>query len=304
MSTPTTDNSGAANSQPRASTSVRGVAPAKINLTLAVLARRPDGYHDIESLVLPLSLTDELDFLDEPNGEITIRCPWNDVPTGPDNLIWKAAEQLRPHLAGFAGVRVHLTKRIPLGAGLGGGSSDAAAALIGLNRLWGLGLDKDALIRIAGRIGSDVALFLEDGPAIIRGRGEVVQPVALDWSGWIVLVIPRFGMSTPAVYGACRPGEPPRTAEDVVEACRAGKPLADLLFNMLEQPAMELEPRLASLRKNLVDLGATQVRMSGSGSSMFALYEDEEAARTFARRAGEQLDAEIHVLQSLSSKHL
>ncbi len=304
MSTPTTDNVGAAKSPAGLSGSVRVSAPAKINLTLAVLAKRQDGYHDLESLVLPLSLSDELDLFDDAQGGLALDCNWPDLPTGPENLVWRAVEHLRSHVGGAGGVRIHLTKRIPAGAGLGGGSSDAAATLIGLNRLWALGLDKPELMGVASRIGSDVPLFFEPGAKIIRGRGERVQPVDLDWSGWVVLVIPGFGMSTPAVYEACRPGSPPMDAEAVLQAHRAGRGLGGLLYNMLEEPALSLEPRLVSLRKTCVDLGATHVRMSGSGSSMFALYEDEREARTFARRAGEQLDAEIHVLQSLGNEHL
>lgn len=279
--------------------SIRLRAPAKINLTLAVLGKRPDGYHEIESLVLPTSLHDELEIVEANEPGVNLRCDDPSIPTGRENVIIQAAERLVARCDEHRGASIRLTKRIPVGAGLGGGSSDAAATLIGLNRLWRLGLSTTDLAGIAAEVGSDVPLFLTGGPVVIRGRGEQVRPCALGWLGWIVLIIPPFGLSTAAVYRQWRPGpSPPHSAAEVVESIRSGQPIGGLLYNMLEAPAFAVEPRLANLHARLTALGAPNLRMSGSGSALFALFEKPEPAEKFAGRAACEAEVTVHVMRT------
>ena len=153
-------------------------APAKVNLFLEVLAKRPDGYHEIATLMVAVSLYDTLEFKEDPSGALRLRCDVPELTTGPDNLVLKAAALLRQRTGCARGAEVRLTKRIPMAAGLAGGSSDCAAALDGLNRLWRLGLGRDELARLGGELGSDVPFFFHTPAAWCTGRGEVVTPVA------------------------------------------------------------------------------------------------------------------------------
>jgi 4-diphosphocytidyl-2-C-methyl-D-erythritol kinase len=279
--------------------------PAKINLTLAVLGKRPDGFHDIESLVVPVGLYDDLEVSDSPDGQIHLTCDDPALPTNADNLAYQAAELLASRASARSGVRMRLTKRIPVGAGLGGGSSDAAAALVGLNRLWQLGLNRSALAGVAAELGSDVPLFVADGAVITRGRGERIERVRLDWVGCIVLIVPPFAMSTAEVYQQWQGGSrPPRTALEIIEACRSGQNLDGLLYNMLEEPAFALEPRLAELHAKTARLGAPGVRMTGSGSALFALFDRQDEGTSFAAQVTQQLGVDVHVVSTTECEHL
>jgi 4-diphosphocytidyl-2-C-methyl-D-erythritol kinase len=287
-----------------ASRSVRIAAPAKINLTLAVWGKRPDGLHEIESVVVPVGLYDELVLSEAHGPDIRLLCDDPAVPDGQENLVCQAAARLAERAGDRRGVQIRLTKRIPVGAGLGGGSSDAAATLVGLNRLWQTGLSDSELADIGAGLGSDVPLFVHGGAVIIRGRGERVESIRLGWSGWIVLVVPRFGMSTARVYGDWEPTEPPpRSARDVVEAARAGQDLSELLYNMLEPPAFAVEPRIAALHAKLIELGATRARMSGSGSGLFALFGESSQAEAFAARVARQLETNVYVVRTTECEH-
>ena len=175
---------------------VEVLAPAKLNLFLEVLGRRPDGYHEIESLMVAVSLYDTLTFTDDPSGEISLRCNDPALPVGSDNLVVKAAERLRASADSLRGARIVLDKAIPAQAGLGGGSSDAAATLVALDRLWDLRTPPKTLDDLAGEIGSDVAFFMHAPAAVCRGRGEQVESVPLNDVYHFVLVCPPVGMST------------------------------------------------------------------------------------------------------------
>lgn len=294
-----TDSNGARPTQTEGMAEIELHAPAKINLTLAVLGKRSDGFHDIESIVMPVALYDRLLVRDGPNGGIDLSCSDPSLTEGPDNLVHRAARLLRQRAGQNRGACLELTKRIPVGAGLGGGSSDAAVTLIGLNELWRLGLTRSELAGIAAELGSDVPLFLTAGPSIIRGRGERVEPIRLDWSGRIVLVAPRFGMNTAEVYRRWRPTDRiPRPTDEVVRELQDGRKWDALLFNMLEEPAFSVEPRLAELHAKLAELGAPGARMSGSGSTMFALFDEPDEASACATRVRSDLDVDVHVLQT------
>src|SRR5438105_3037393 len=171
-------------------------APAKVNLYLEVLAKRADGYHEIATLMVAVSLYDTLEFKEETSGEIGFRCDHPDLTTGPDNLVLRAVQLLRQRTGCPRGVHIRLAKRIPLASGLAGGSSDAAATLAGLNRLWRLGLKRGELAQLGAELGSDVAFFFATPAAWCTGRGEQVAPLRLGRPLWLVLVQPPFGLST------------------------------------------------------------------------------------------------------------
>jgi 4-diphosphocytidyl-2-C-methyl-D-erythritol kinase len=195
-----------------------------------------------------------------------------------------------------AAISCRLSKRIPAGGGLGGGSSNAAATLLALNRWWGLNWTQDELAELAAQLGSDVPLFLQRGSAIIGGRGEQVECIRLPWRGWIVLLLPGLSVATAAVYRAWRAGE--RTLRPVVPVGSSNA--VDWMngtFNMLEAPAFEVCPVLAELQSRAADLAGRPVRVSGSGSTMFTAFDQREEALAFAGSAGEKLGIRTEVVQ-------
>lgn len=269
-------------------------AYAKVNLTLEVFGKRVDGYHALRSVVVPVSLSDTLELADAAEGF--------ESDTGyPDDLCLKAARALSARFPGQArGVRISVTKRIPAGGGLGGGSADAAAVLWALNGMWGLDLAPDELARVGADVGSDVpALVLSRacGPVLMEGRGEVVKPLfdgrspdlrALN----LVLVNPGVFSSTPEVYRECSP----RLSDDPSILYNIRKSLADgdlvsvaaSLMNDLEPPAMRLHPEIESAKRELLAAGAAGALMSGSGSTVFGLVPDEAQGRKTAALLGER----------------
>lgn len=275
-------------------------APAKINWTLRVVGRRPDGYHELESLVAPVSLFDELELIDRDDGRVTIACDVPGVPTDERNLVCKAALALR-HAAGISqGVSCRLLKRIPSGAGLGGGSSDAAATLLGLNRMWCLNWPLERLLEVGARVGSDVCLFLPGGPVMMTGRGEHVRPAA-GWSGWVVLLLPGYEVSTPAVYGAFASSGgdgASGSSEPVAQGCDA-REWMNRTFNMLEPPAIRVCPPLGELMARAAELADRTVRMSGSGSTVYTAFDTQPEAETFAMRVSNQLGVRTEVVRPL-----
>lgn len=267
---------------------VEALAPAKINLFLEVLGRRGDGYHDIESLMLAVDLHDTLTFEDDPSGRVTLRCDDPALPTDASNLVVKAAEALKAETGCPQGVRIDLRKEIPAEAGLAGGSSDAAATLAGLDRLWGLETPKDRLAKVAESLGSDVSFFFHAPAAVCRGRGERVTPLELPGPLDFVLARPSVGVSTAEVYRRLRPPDTPRPIGPMLEALTRGDRAAigRELFNRLQPVAESLRPALTPTRDALIGLGPSLdgSLMSGSGSAYFGLARDRDAAEAAARR--------------------
>jgi 4-diphosphocytidyl-2-C-methyl-D-erythritol kinase len=261
---------------------VEVLAPAKLNLFLEVLGKRPDGYHEIESLMVAVDLVDSLTFTDDPSGEISLQCNEPALPKGGDNLVVMAAERLRASAGSLRGARIVLEKAIPAESGLAGGSSDAAATLVALDRLWDLRTPLERLLGLAGEIGSDVAFFIHGPAAVCRGRGERVEPVTLKESYHFVVVRPPVGLSTADVYRRVVPPEEPRPIGPILEALSRGKKaeLGRRLFNRLEPTALALEPELARVRDAMASLGPlfSGSLMSGSGSAFFGLSPDLAAA--------------------------
>jgi 4-diphosphocytidyl-2-C-methyl-D-erythritol kinase len=283
---------------------VEVLAPAKVNLFLEVLARRDDGFHEIETLMVPIRLYDTLRFLNDEAGDLTLRCQWASglgkragpqqftdssvwerLPEGNDNVAMQAVELLRRRARIGAGATLDLTKRIPSAAGLGGGSSDAAAALIAANLVWNLGWPADRLSRLAAEIGSDVPFFLGAGPALCQGRGEKVRPLTGLGSLDLIVACPPEGLSTAQVYGDCQPAENPRDAGRLIEALRSGnrRRLGEEIFNRLEGPAARLSQWIAVLADEFGAVGCIAAQMSGSGSSYFGVCHHAGHARRAAQ---------------------
>jgi 4-diphosphocytidyl-2-C-methyl-D-erythritol kinase len=262
-------------------------APAKVNLFLEIAASRPDGYHELRTLLVAVSLYDTLEFAPASPATFRLSCTDPQLGTGPENLIVRAADLLRQHTGAEGGAEVRLTKRIPLEAGLAGGSTDAAATLLGLNRLWSLGLSLAELTALAAELGSDVAFFLHPPAAWCTGRGEEVTPWPLGARLHVVLVCPPFGLSTAAVYRGVRVPDAPETGEALREAARAGDldQIGRLLHNRLQEPAERLRPELAEYRRRLAELGPAGCLLSGSGSTLFALGRNVADARRIAGAA-------------------
>ena len=260
---------------------VRVRTPAKVNLFLEVLGRRPDGYHEVATLLLAIDLFDELDFRPALTGDLSLTCDVPDLLTGPENLVLKAARRLRERTGYAGGATIRLTKRIPWAAGLGGGSSDAAATLAGLNELWKLGLSPAALARVGTEIGSDVPFFLNGPAAWCTGRGEVVSPVLIGRQIDLVLVKPPEGLSTADVYRRVKVPANPADGSAAREALADGDvdALGRALHNRLQEPAFELCPSVADLHRRVQSVGAAGALLSGSGSCLFALCRSPEEAR-------------------------
>lgn len=262
--------------------------PAKVNLYLRVVARRPDGYHELETVMQSVGLYDQLRL--RPATELRLVGEHPGVPSDESNLAMKAALALRAW-AGVptAGAEIELGKQIPAGAGLGGGSADAAAALAGLSGLWGLRLHRDELHDLAASLGSDVPFFLEGGTAVARGRGERLTPVPSPPPLWLVLVKPPFPVSTPWAYRAWSAGPcEGASLDEFLAALRSGDPaaVAAHLRNDLEPGVTAGHAEIALLRHRLLDLGALGARMTGSGSAVFALTPGEPEAHRIAADLG------------------
>jgi 4-diphosphocytidyl-2-C-methyl-D-erythritol kinase len=269
--------------------------PAKLNLFFEVIAKRIDGYHEIETLMCPITKFDTLRFVNKSTKNIEFQCGKSfgfgnntesgEIPTDNNNLAVRAIELLRKQAGIRAGAELGLIKRIPTAAGLGGGSSDAAAALVAANLGWKLNLPLNELARIAGSLGSDVPFFLVGGPAICRGRGEKIEP--LDAFGILnfVVVRPPKGLATEAVYNVCRPAEKPLSALPLIKALKQGNinEAGRLLFNRLLPAASRLTPWIDRIKREFDRLDCLGHGLSGSGSSYFGLCRHARHARRLAR---------------------
>ncbi len=259
------------------------LAPAKVNLFLELQGKRQDGFHEIETLMCKVGLYDRLCFSLNDTDAIELQvvgAASADIPTDDQNLVVRAAKLLQASGRIVRGTSIRLVKHIPSQAGLGGGSSDAAATLIALRALWDLDVPDEQLHEVASEIGSDVPFFLYPGAAICRGRGELVTPFPLRGQAILVITQPPVRLSTAAVYGACPPTD--ATARRCLNAdsdwgnCE--------LFNRLEVPAASLTPWLGRLRNLYDSLGVARHQMSGSGSAYFGLCGSAKLARRVASR--------------------
>ncbi|MDR2005704.1 MAG: 4-(cytidine 5'-diphospho)-2-C-methyl-D-erythritol kinase [Acidaminococcales bacterium] len=275
-------------------------ARAKINLTLDVLGKRPDGYHEIKTIMQSLALSDSVE-IGETEGLLSVCVEGADLPDGEGNIAFRAARLAAVDAKREPALAIKIVKRIPVAAGLAGGSSDAAAVLRGINRLWNLRWEKERLEQLAARLGSDVPFCLCGGSALASGRGEVVEPLPDCPDFTVVLACPDFAVATSAVYAnyvPARAGRRPDT-ESAVRALTLGdrELLAGQLCNVLESVTFRMFPEVERLKRTLLDAGAAGV-MSGSGPAVFALAPDEKTAATAAAAVKDKTKARVWVTKT------
>ena len=285
------------------------VAPAKINLALVVGPRRADGYHEIASLMVPITLADWVTVQRTPGQGLTVQC---DVAPGDDNLAARVVRELEARLERDFEVRVTIVKSVPAGAGLGGGSSDAAATLVALERLFELDLSPRLRFEIAAAVGSDVPFFLWTGPQFATGRGQVLKPLELPELN-LVVALPDLALSTADVYawrdadesmdlGAFVPRA--RALSRKVQSARTLMAVAELVDNDLEASVVARRPQVAALREQLLQSGAVAAAMTGSGAAVFGIFTDAEAAARARAALSPSRAWCVTDLQSLSPGHL
>ncbi|RAI87111.1 4-(cytidine 5'-diphospho)-2-C-methyl-D-erythritol kinase [Algoriphagus yeomjeoni] len=246
---------------------------AKINLGLHITAKRKDGYHDIESCMIPIPLNDALEMIVSTK-KTTFESTGLEIPGNPkENLILKAYQLLKKDFPNLPHLNIHLHKNIPMGAGLGGGSADAAFALKLMNNLFDLILDDFFLEEYAAQLGSDCAFFIENMPKIARGRGELLEPVDLDLGGThLVLINPGIHIGTKEAYAGVTPASPKVYLEEVLADRSRWK---SELVNDFEASIFPNHPEIAGIKEKLYEHGAYYAAMSGSGSSVFGLFEEK-----------------------------
>jgi len=257
---------------------MRFLSPAKVNLHLEVLEKRPDGYHEIQTLLHRVDLYDQIEIHEGGEG-IRLFSEGEPIPQGMENLAWKAAHALFQAVGIQGKIEIRIQKRIPVGAGLGGGSSDAATMLMALNDLLRAGLDEKSLMALGARLGADVPFFIFQKPALARGKGEILTPVKLPAPLWFLMLVPPYQISTAWSY---------QTFDHLAGGKKGGTPLQDsypeltdllpILKNDLELPAFARHPEIGRMKEELLRKGAPGALMSGSGSVVFGLFADEEEA--------------------------
>jgi 4-diphosphocytidyl-2-C-methyl-D-erythritol kinase len=267
------------------------LAPAKLNLTLEVLSKRPDGFHEVRSVIQTINLCDNLHF--RPDQNIKIRCNVPDwIPE--ISLVSKATNLLREATGCTKGAMIEVSKRIPLVSGLGGDSSDAAATLHGLNKLWELGLPQEKLAELATQLGSDVAFFLYGSTALIEGKGEIVTPLPPFPHKWVVLMVPpvpRLPGKTARLYASLKATHytDGQITERLVETLREGREFTpSLLFNTFENVFFARQSKTSVYREHALKVGATDVHLAGSGPALYTLLEDKTEAEDLYNRPRHQ----------------
>jgi 4-diphosphocytidyl-2-C-methyl-D-erythritol kinase len=250
----------------------------KINLGLRILRKREDGYHDLETIFYPLGIKDVLEVITSTNAETTkanINFHQSGLAIDGDastNLCVRAFELLRKEFPSLASIEMHLHKNIPLGAGLGGGSADGAFALMLINEKFQLGLSTEKLIDLALQLGSDCPFFIVNSPSYATGRGEFMEPISLNLSAYNFLVVsPGIHVSTAKAFSLVKPALPALSLRQIVQ-----KPIADWkneLVNDFEQPVFELHPEIKQIKEELYEAGALYASLTGSGSSVFGIFE-------------------------------
>lgn len=253
-------------------------APAKINLSLDVLYKRPDGYHEVEMIMTTIDLADRLELNLLNRKEIRILSHNRFVPDDQRNLAYQAASLLQERFSVDKGVSIMIEKNIPVAAGLAGGSSDAAATLRGLNKLWQLGLTLDELAELGAEIGSDVSFCVYGGTALAKGRGEIITPLPAPPTCWVVLAKPFIGVSTADVYRRLSlDGIKHPNTKEMIEAIERGDftGVCSNLQNVLEDVTFKLHPEVALIKEQMKRFGADAVLMSGSGPTVFGLVQHD-----------------------------
>lgn len=275
-------------------------APAKVNYRLDVVAKRPDGYHDLRMIMQRVNLCDQVTIQLNPLLGIRVSCGRAGVPDGEGNIAWKAAKRLLDlsNNPCDSGLDIKIEKNIPVAAGLGGGSSDCAAVLLGLNELLGLGLSREQLMEIGVTLGADVPFFVFQQSALAEGVGERLTPLTALPPAWVVLVNPNLPVSTAWVYKNLqltqrdRLATIPNSFEDVASVCA-------ILSNDLETVTIPAFPVISEIKDELVSHGAHCSLMSGSGPTVFGLFDDEATARGAGERLRSHRDWFVAVVETV-----
>jgi len=276
-------------------------APAKVNLSLKVVGKRRDGYHLIDTIMVPVSLYDEIEIARaKPGAKLSVVCDDPKIPSDKRNLAYQAAELLLGKDAVRRPVSIHIKKHIPAGAGLGGGSSDAAAVLVGLNRLLRLRKSRRELLALAARLGADVPFFIARRPARARGIGERLSPFHLPRRLWLVIVYPGFPVATAWAYRSLSF----KLTKNIEKTSLNSQvwPLrgrAIELVNDLEKPVFRRYPKVARLKRKLAQAGAAGTLMSGSGSSVFGIFSSGDKARKAFLRLEREDGSQAFLVRSL-----
>ena len=276
-------------------------ANAKINLTLDILGKRPDGFHEVAMVMQTIGLHDTLVMeKTERDIELSINVPW--LKADEKNLAWRAAELMRQEYGIEGGVRIELTKRIPVAAGLAGGSADAAAVLKGMNDLYGLQLDEEKLCELGARLGSDIPFCIMGGTMLATGRGEVLTRISDMPETWVVLAKPRISVSTAWAYqnydeqGAERHPDNEAIKQAIARGNR--KAVAGLLCNVLESVTIKKYDVIAEYKQMMLDKGAMASMMSGSGPTVFGLAKSREQAESIADVLRQETNADVFVTRT------
>ena len=276
-------------------------ANAKINLTLDILGKRPDGFHEVAMVMQTIGLHDTLVMeKKERDIELSINVPW--LKADEKNLAWRAAELIRQEYGLEGGVRIELTKRIPVAAGLAGGSADAAAVLKGMNDLYGLQLDEEKLCELGARLGSDIPFCIMGGTMLATGRGEVLTRLSDMPETWVVLAKPRISVSTAWAYqnydeqGAERHPDNEAIKQAIARGNR--KAVAGLLCNVLESVTIKKYDVIAEYKQMMLDKGAMASMMSGSGPTVFGLAKNREQAESIADVLRQETNADVFVTRT------
>jgi 4-diphosphocytidyl-2-C-methyl-D-erythritol kinase len=255
--------------------------PAKINLCLAVLGKRSDGYHEVAMVMQAVGLYDEVKVRLAGSG-ITVRCDSDAIPAGEGNIAYRAAREMLDLSGRSDGIAVEIKKNIPVAAGLGGGSSDAAAVLVACNRLLGAGFGRDRLAEIGTRLGMDVPFFLHGPTALAKGRGELLTSLPSPPKFWVLLVNPGFETSTAWVYNNLNFGLTKKGDCTNIAGLKVSQ-IAHSLYNDLETVTAAAHPVIGEMERSLLEVGALGVCMSGSGPTVFGMYTDETSCRAAAQ---------------------
>ncbi len=262
-------------------------AKAKINISLDVLYKRSDGYHEVEMVMQSISLADFLILELTSSGQIDFECSHPLVPRDESNLIIKAAQKLREKNGKFKGVSIKLEKNIPLGSGLAGGSTDAAAVLTALNRLWDLNIKVEELMQIGGELGADIPFCLKGGTCLAKGKGELLTQLSPLPPQWVLLLVFPFSVSTKDVYGAFKLKEAKKRpdTQKIIQALNDGQvhKIKECSANVLESVTLLEYPAVAERKRELIEKGLSGVLMTGSGPTLFCLSSDKNELETAAK---------------------
>ena len=284
---------------------------AKVNLGLDVLRRREDGYHEVSMVMQSIRLFDRLILSINPYGDIRLTSNLSHLPLNENNLVYQAIDIMRKEYGIKDGISVRIEKHIPIAAGLAGGSSDAAAALIGMNQMFSLGIREQRLMELGVTLGADIPFCIMRGTALSQGIGEILTPLPPVPECWLLIVKPSFSMSTRFVYQHLDP----KTAlhpdiDGMVEAIKRGDlaGMTERMGNSLEQVTAAHFPDIISMKEKMTELGAMNAIMSGSGSTVFGVFDQKdpavEAAAVFRKEPGIRLAAAVRPYNSIRKRNL